>query len=261
MSLIGEERKAYILQLIQSEGKVITNELVEVLQVSSETIRRYLEDLEEANKLKRVYGGAVRVNRSREEPSHLIREVLHADEKRRIGKAAAALVQDNEVIFIDDGSTTLQMIEHLLDKTNLTILTNSFPALYSLIDYKNRELYTGELFFIGGKVSSMQFRVVGSLAEKLVTNFYADKAFISIDGMMIDKGITAFDEERGKFARKLMEHAKTNIVVSDHSKIGMVQFHKMSDLQDIDIIVSGVPAPEAWKPELEHMGVAWIASE
>lgn len=261
MSLIGEERKEYILNQINSEGKVITNELVEVLQVSSETVRRYLEDLEESNKLKRVYGGAVKVNRSREEPSHLNRKVLNVEEKRKIGKAAAALAQDNEVIFIDDGSTTLQMIEHLLDKENLTILTNSIPALHSLIEYKNRELYSGEIFFIGGKVSSLQSRVVGSLAEKMVEHFYADKAFISIDGMMIDKGITSFDEKRGQLAKKMMEHAKMSIVVSDHSKIGMVQFYKMADLRDIDVIVSNVTAPEEWEAELEQMHVEWITSE
>ncbi|NOV01115.1 DeoR/GlpR family DNA-binding transcription regulator [Paenibacillus planticolens] len=261
MSLIGEERKEYILNQIHSEGKVITNELVEVLQVSSETVRRYLEELEETNKLKRVYGGAVKINRSREEPSHLNREVLHADEKRKIGKAAAALAGDNEVIFIDDGSTTLQLIEHLLDKQNLTILTNSIPALDALIDYKNRELYCGEIFFIGGKVSSLQSRVAGTLAEKMVEQFYADKAFISIDGIMIDKGITSFDEKRGQLARKMMEHARMNIVVTDHSKIGMVQFYKMANLQEIDVIVSGVPAPEDWEDELEQIRVEWIVSE
>ncbi|NQX67161.1 DeoR/GlpR transcriptional regulator [Paenibacillus alba] len=261
MSLIGEERKEYILNQINSEGKVTTNELVEVLRVSAETIRRYLEDLEEDNKLKRVYGGAVKINRSREEPSHMNREVLNADEKRKIGKAAAALVEDNEVIFIDDGSTTLQMVEHLLDKEYLTILTNSIPALFALIDYKNRDLYSGEIIFIGGKVSSLQSRVVGSLAESMVEHFYADKAFISIDGMMIDKGVTSFDEERGQLARKMMEHARMNIVVADHSKIGLVQFYKMSDLQGIDIIVSGVPAPDDWKAELERVCAQWIVSE
>ncbi|GGI45557.1 DeoR family transcriptional regulator [Paenibacillus marchantiophytorum] len=261
MSLIGESRKEYILNQINSEGKVITHELVDVFQVSSETVRRYLEDLEETNQLKRVYGGAVKISRSREEPSHLNREVLHVDEKRKIGQAAALLVEDNEVIFIDDGSTTLQMIEHLLHKQDLTILTNSIPALFSLIDYKNRDLYSGEIFFIGGKVSSLQSRVVGSLAEKLVEHFYADKAFISIDGIMIDKGITSFDEERGQLVRKMMEHAKMSVVVADHSKIGMVQFYKMSDLKEIDVIVSGVPAPEEWKAELDRVSVEWIASE
>lgn len=79
MSLIGEERKQFILQLLNSRGKVRTNELVEKLQVSAESIRRYLEELEAENKLKRVYGGAIKLNIDRVEPSLLTREVLHAD--------------------------------------------------------------------------------------------------------------------------------------------------------------------------------------
>ncbi|MFC5447440.1 DeoR/GlpR family DNA-binding transcription regulator [Paenibacillus aestuarii] len=260
MSLIGEERKNFILNQLNLEGKVKTNELVDKLGVSSESIRRYLEELEAENKLKRVYGGAVKINLSREEPSHLKREVLHADEKRRIGRAAATLVEDNDVIFIDDGSTTLQIIEYLLNKKQITVLTNSVAALYLLIDYKNKELFSGDIFFIGGKVSSEQSRVVGALAEKMVENFYADKAFISIDGMMLDKGITSFDEERGQLAQKLMAHAKSSIVVTDSSKFGLVQFYKIADLKHIDMIVSDVPAPKEWEEELAHKDVAWITA-
>ncbi len=260
MSLIGEERKDYILNKLNLEGKVKTNELVDNLNVSSETIRRYLEDLEEENKLKRVYGGAVKINLSREEPSHLKREVLYADEKRRIGRAAATLVEDNDVIFIDDGTTTIHMIDYLLNKKNIKVITISVPALYLLIDYKNKELFSGDIFFIGGKVSSFQSRVVGSLAEKMVENFYADKAFISIDGIMMENGITGFDEERGQLAKKMMAHSKHNIVVTDHSKFGSVQFYKMADLTEIDIIVSDVPAPKEWEDDLAKKNVTWIAS-
>ncbi|MZQ82189.1 DeoR family transcriptional regulator [Paenibacillus sp. 5J-6] len=261
MSLIGEERKDYILNLLNLEGKVKTTDLVDNLNVSSETIRRYLEELEEENKLKRVYGGAVKINISREEPSHLKREVLHAEEKRIIGRSAATLVEDNEVIFIDDGSTTLHIIDYLLNKKNLTVLTNSVPALYLLIDYKNKELLSGDIFFIGGKVSSLQSRVVGSMAEKMIENFYVDKAFISIDGIMLGKGITSFDEERGQFARKLIDQSKISVVVTDSSKFGQVQFYKIADFNKIDIIVSNVDAPKEWKEQLTQKDITWIQAE
>ncbi len=74
------------------------------------------------------------------------------------------------------------MIDYLLNKKNLTVLTTSIPALYLLIDYKNKELYSGDIYLLGGKVNSMHSRVTGSLAEKMVENFYADKAFLSVDG-------------------------------------------------------------------------------
>ncbi|GGI44425.1 DeoR family transcriptional regulator [Paenibacillus marchantiophytorum] len=260
MSLIGEERKDYILNQLNLEGKVKTNDLVDTLNVSSETIRRYLEELEEENKLKRVYGGAVKINLSREEPSHLKREVLHAEAKRKIGRAAATLVEDNDVIFIDDGTTTLHMIDYLLNKKNLTVLTISIPVLYLLIDYKNKELFSGEIYFLGGKVNAVHSRVAGSLAEQMVEHFYADKAFLSVDGMMLDRGITGFDESKGRMTQQFMRHAKQNIALSDQSKFGSVQFYKIADLKVLDIIVSDVPAPKEWEAHLADKNVTWITA-
>lgn len=184
MSLIGEKRKQFILNQLNAKGHVKTFELVAELGVSSETVRRYLEELESENRLKRKYGGAIKINLGAEEPSYLKREVLHAEEKRRIGQAAAALVEDNDIIFIDDGTTPLQMIAYLTNKTHLTVLTMSMPALHALVEYQNKGLFTGDIYFIGGKVNVKHSRVSGSIAEKMASLFHVDKAFVSIDGIV-----------------------------------------------------------------------------
>lgn len=261
MSLIGEERKDYILHVLNLEGKVKTYDLVDKLKVSSETIRRYMEELEEQNLLKRVYGGAVKVDLAREEPPHIKREITHADEKKRIGRAAASLIEDNDVIYIDDGTTTQQVVHFLLGKKNITVLTVSVPTLHFLIDYKNKELFTGDIYFIGGRVNALHSRVSGSFAEKMVESFYADKAFISIDGMMMEQGITSFDPDRGQLARKMMGQSKTNIVLTDHSKFGAVQFHKIADWKEIDIVISNVNVPQEWEAYLTGFDVNWICAE
>ncbi|BBI35933.1 DeoR/GlpR family DNA-binding transcription regulator [Cohnella abietis] len=261
MSLIGEERKDYILQQLNLEGKVKTYDLVEKLKVSSEMIRRYLEELEEDNKLKRVYGGAIKINVAREEPIYFKREVLFSEEKRRIGRAAASLVEDNDVVFIDDGTTTLQIIDYLLNKKNITVLTISVAGLYMLIDYNNRGLFNGEIYFIGGKIDSSQSRSSGTFAEKMVESFYADKAYISIDGMMVDKGITGFDVQRGQLARKMIERSKQTIVVTDQSKFGQMQFFKIADLKEIDLIISDISAPKEWIAPLHDKHVTWIEAK
>ena len=258
MSLIGEKRKAYILNQLNAKGQVKTFELVQELGVSAETIRRYLEELESEQRLKRKYGGAIKLNLGAEEPSYLKREVLNAEEKRRIGQAAATLVEDNDIIFIDDGSTPLQMIEYLMDKGNLTVLTMSMPALHALVEYQNKGLFTGEIYFIGGKVNSKHARVTGSIAEKMVSLFHVDKAFISIDGMVLDSGITAFDAERGQLASKIMENANTSIVMADNSKIGQVRLYKMADWRSIDVVICDAGIPSGWQKTLEKNGVTWI---
>lgn len=261
MSLIGEERKDTILNMLNYAGKVRTNELVEKLRVSSETIRRYLEELENENQLKRVYGGAIKINYDREEPSHLMREVSHADEKRRIGRAAASLVQDNDIIVIDDGTTTLHMLHFLVNRKNLKLITISVPALNLMMEYHNKEMFSGEIYFIGGRVQPKHFRTAGTLAENMMQGFFVDKAFISIDGILAQHGISSYDCEKAMIAKRIIENAKENIVLTDHSKIGVSTFYKVADLKQIDTVISNVAAPHEWLHELDAKGVNWIVAD
>nr|WP_194247238.1 DeoR/GlpR family DNA-binding transcription regulator [Brevibacillus borstelensis] len=261
VSLNGEERKKIILQLLDAQGKVRTNDLVEALQVSSESIRRYLEELEAEKKLKRVYGGAVKLRQERAEPSHLSREVLRAEEKKRIGRAAAALVQDQDTIIIDEGTTPLQMIEFLVDRKELVIITSSVTALSMLVSYQNQGLLSAELFFLGGKVNAKHHRVAGPFAESMMSNFYVDKAFLSVDGIMMDRGITCYELERALLAKRYIEHASEVIVMADHSKIGTSTLCQVSDLSAIDMVICDEAAPEEWLSDLEMNRVAWIKAE
>lgn len=261
MSLVGEERKEMILNILNFSGKVRTNELVDKLQVSSETIRRYLEELEGEQKLKRVYGGAIKINYDREEPSHWKREVLYAEEKERIGRTAAQLVQNNDIIVIDDGTTTQQMIPFLVHKHNLTVFTGSIPALTLLMDYHNKGLLSGEIYFIGGKVQAKHLRTSGSLSVKMIDHFQFDKAFLSIDGISMRQGITSYDVEKSLVVHKYIENAKTSIVLTDQSKIGLGTFYKIADLKEVDIIISGLAAPKDWTAQLEAKDINWIVAE
>ncbi|MGG0940087.1 DeoR/GlpR family DNA-binding transcription regulator [Brevibacillus centrosporus] len=261
MSLFGEERKQIILQLVNANGKVRTNDLVEKLQVSSESIRRYLEELESVKKLKRVYGGAVKLNLDRTEPSHMSREVLRAEEKKRIGRAAADLVQDNDTIVIDEGTTPLQMITFLSTKKDLTILTSSITALNMLIEYQNGGLLSAEIYFLGGKVNAKHHRVGGSFAEQTMKGFFVDKAFLSVDGLLIHKGITCYDPERAVLAKRFIENANESIILADHSKIGISTLSKVAELKEIDIVISDTKAPADWSKELQAHNVTWLVAE
>ncbi|MWV43747.1 DeoR family transcriptional regulator [Paenibacillus sp. HJL G12] len=261
MSLVGEERKTFIMDLLNLEGQVKTFDLVHRLDVSSETIRRYLEELENENRLKRVYGGAVKINLNGGEPSYLKREVLNAEVKKLIGKAAVSLVEDNDVIFIDDGTTPLQMIHFLMNRSNLTVLTMSMPALHLLIEYKNKELFSGEIYLIGGKVNATHSRVTGSIAEKMVSLFNPNKAFISIDGITLNKGVTAFDPDRGQLANRVIENSKQTIIMTDDTKIGLTQLYRMADWRDIDVVISNAALPKGWESTLNDNDVTWIKAE
>jgi len=261
VSLVGEERKEHILHLLNLHNKVRTHELVEHFEVSSETIRRYLEELEQENKLKRVYGGAVKFDLMREEPSPFNREVTKAEEKKRIGRAAAAMVRDNDVIVIDDGTTTLQMINYLANKRNLTVLTPSVPALSLLIEYKNKEMFSGDIYFIGGKINAKHYRTSGSVAESMMESFYVDKAFVAVDGLHPQSGLTSYDAERGLLVRKFMEHAAQTVALMDHTKNGKTHFYKISDLKEIHAVICDAEHPPEWNGDFEAIDTKWIVAE
>jgi DeoR family fructose operon transcriptional repressor len=260
MSLEGEQRKDYILTIIESEGKVKTDDLVKRFSVSSETIRRYLEDLESEGKLRKVYGGAVKIDIAQDEPPHLTREVLRAEEKRRIGKAAAALIQDGESVFIDEGTTTLQMVEHLPGKKRITVITNSVPTLSRFLLLDQKDIFHCELIFIGGNVQMKHLRIVGSIAEQMLDRLQADKAFITVDGVSLRKGLTAIDVGKACLSRRMLAHARQSIVMADDSKLGIDHFYKIADLKEVHTFVCNGEMPTEWQQEVVKEGIRWIVA-
>ena len=261
MSLLGEERKDYILKIIDEKGKVKANELALELNVSTETIRRDLDQLETKNQLKKVYGGAVKVETDLIEPSQYARENIRIEEKRRIGRAAAQLINDNEIVIVDEGSTTLQMINYLTDKKNITLITNSVPALMLLIDYKIKGLFHGQFIFIGGEVDAEHLRVSGMIAKQFMNNFYADKAFISIHGVTKDYGVTSYNSNEAILSMKFMECAREKIVLFDHSKVGLRKHYKIAELSEFDTLICDEAVPSDWKEELAEKGIEWIVAD
>ncbi|ACS98897.1 DeoR/GlpR family DNA-binding transcription regulator [Paenibacillus sp. JDR-2] len=258
MSLAGEERRNRILEMLGIKGKVNVNELARQFEVTTETIRRDLDDLEKSGKLKKVYGGAVKL-KTEIEPAYSEREIIYAEEKQAIGMLAAGLVEDNDVLVIDEGSTAMQIIPHLTDKRNLTILVCSIPTLTLLLEYQRNGLIDGRTIFIGGEVNPKHLRVSGPIAEKMMEDFYVNKAFVSVDGVSLENGLTGFDYERALFTRKLMLCSQTKVVVADSSKIGKRTVARIADLSDVDYVVSNSEPPTGWNGILQDKGVTWLS--
>ena len=258
MSLVGEERKKHIIELIEAHDKVTVDHLADTFDVSRETIRRYLNELEAQGKLKKVYGGAIKVSYGRIEPAYTERETKHIAEKTMIGKKAAELIQPNEFIFLDEGSTTLQIVPHLLSIKELTIITNSFSIINLLMEYEKQHEFTGKIIFLGGEVNSKHQRVCGTFSEKMLENFYVDKAFISIDGITIDHGITSLDSAKATLSSRIIAMAKDCCVVADHSKVGVRDYYRIADLKDIDYIICDKQPPASWQSYLKSNQTSWI---
>lgn len=249
MSLLAEERKRIILELLEECEQVRVADLAQQFNVSTETIRRYLEELEAENKLKKVYGGAVKVEKESEEPTLYEREILRIEEKKRIARKAVEFIEDGDVIVIDEGTTTYQMVYGLCDKLGITVITNSFPVSSLLISYANRNLYKGELIFIGGKVQFNHYRSSSSISEKMAKEFFPDKVFLSADGLIPDKGVMSYNLDKKMLSQIYLENATKSFLLLDHSKLGTKASYRMANISDLDYILSDVPIPAEWNRE------------
>ena len=130
------ERQKQILSLLTKQGRLSVTEIVEQFSISEATARRDLESLASQGKVQRVHGGVIAVEQAPPELPILERENEQADEKTRIGRAAANLIADNETVFLGSGTTVLEVARNLRDRKNLTVITNSLPVLNALAGHQ-----------------------------------------------------------------------------------------------------------------------------
>lgn len=257
MSLASEERKTIILSLLNEQGRVIASDLAKRFEVSTETVRRDLDDLEKESKLKKVYGGAVKV-KVEVEPTLFERSTIYLEAKEKIGYLASTLIEDRDVIFIDEGTTALQIIPHLIHKNHVKVITSSISALLALMDLQKKEQFNGTIMILGGEVSTKHLRVTGSMAESNMKDIFVNKAFLTVDGISLKKGFTSYDHEKSSLTRKWMSQSNTTIIIADSSKWNKISMVRIGDFKDADIIVSEKAPPEEWLAESARYQVDWL---
>ncbi|QUW21507.1 DeoR/GlpR transcriptional regulator [Sporosarcina sp. Marseille-Q4063] len=260
MSFLAEERQKIILEEIDIYGKVHVIPLAKRFNVSNETIRRDLEALVKTNKLKRVYGGAVKTSYPDGEPPYQQREIINFDAKQAIGKEAASLINDGDTIFLDTGTTILELARFIQGNKRVTIITNSLPTANLIKESLAQRIFTGKLIILGGEVSAEQQSISGYLCEEMLKKFYVDKAFISVGGISIQTGISDYDLTESKISEIATSMSKEVIVLADHSKIGVQSFSFISAIDMVNVIICDKKPTSAWNKVLERQGVTWITA-
>ncbi|EOD00604.1 DeoR/GlpR family DNA-binding transcription regulator [Caldisalinibacter kiritimatiensis] len=230
--MFAEERKAKIIDKLKNTGSVKVASLSKQFNVSEATIRRDLQELENKGLLSRSHGGAVLLEHTKFEPTFTEKESKFSDEKSRIGKKAASLIEEGDTIVIDSGTTTSYIVNNIEAK-NITIVTNS---LYVLNELGKREDI--DVIGVGGSIKQKTQAFVGPLAEATLKKLRVDKAFIGANGICYDNGITTPDIIECKIKSTMIEIAREVILVSDSSKFGKVTFSKIADIEEIDLIIT-----------------------
>ncbi|GAA0372518.1 DeoR/GlpR family DNA-binding transcription regulator [Alkalibacterium iburiense] len=223
--MLTVERHQYILNKLYHVQAVTVQELVEELGHSESTIRRDLRQLEEQNQLVRVHGGAKRLRKTVSEASMEEKSVKNSQEKKRIATYASTLIKDKEVIFLDAGTTTYEMIPFLKGK-DITVVTNGVPHALSLSEHRIPTI------LIGGRIKQNTRAIIGPIAEKQLEQFHFSKAFLGMNGVDLTYGLTTTDVEEASIKNKAMNQANQSFVLADHSKLKEVSAVKVADIDD-----------------------------
>jgi len=230
--MFAQERKSKILDSLNKNGKVKVCDLSQIYEVSEVTIRRDLQELEEAELIKRVHGGAVLNDSTKFEPTFSEKIDKFYDEKESVGKLAASMILDGDTVVLDAGTTTLNISRYITAK-NITVLTNSVDIAFELAKKQNVEVIV-----TGGTLRWETRALVGPVADNTFKSFRVDKSFIGANGVCIINGLTTPNIIEANTKREMIKIAKKIIVVCDHTKFSKVSFAKIVDLDSIDIIIT-----------------------
>lgn len=244
------ERRNDIIEKIKTQRMVKVSELVQEYEVSIETVRRDLEDLEKKGYLRRVYGGAVLMGLYGEEPTYEHREIINYEQKAAIGKAAAGFINDGDTVIMDLGTTTLEVVKQLKGKANLTIITNATQIACAAVD-----LPGCKVILLGGVMRQGELSVSGSLTDGNLARFYANKAVIGVGGITVKTGVTDYHVTEAGTRREMIRRADKIIAVADYSKFGVTALNAICPVQDITALVTDWTTPEQTIEEYEGMGV------
>ncbi len=254
--LIPAQRRERIREYIEIHRIVRSADLCDMLGVSEATIRRDLEWLEEQGVLERTHGGAILSQRIPYEPQYAQRAQIRPTEKRKIGVAAASLVESGDVIFANSGTTTTQVITHLPSKPGLQVITNNVRAVLEAGDCGF------EVRLLGGTFYPRASSVVGHQATDMLRRTYASKTFIGVEGISPRYGCTVPDEREARVVQLMIERTRGPVMlVADHSKWGAVSNFQVASIDRIHRLITDGGLPPNARAELAARSIELLTAD
>ncbi|MEM9888154.1 MAG: DeoR/GlpR family DNA-binding transcription regulator [Bacteroidota bacterium] len=229
--MLKQERQATILKEINVHNKVLSSDLSAKLAVSEDTIRRDLNELAEAGKVTKVYGGAL--SKSYHLSSYPKTKVYAYEAKNKIAQKAAALLHDGMFILISGGTTCREFARNIPQDLNATVFTISLPTAMQLLEHPNLEVV-----FLGGKLSkNAQLAVTGEVLKQL-HSIRMDYCFTGLNGLDPKKGMTDNDWEVVQVTQAMMQASDQVVALTIAEKLHSVQRMKVCNLNQLDVLVT-----------------------
>jgi DeoR family fructose operon transcriptional repressor len=232
------ERRRQIVASARRDGQVAVVGLAEQLSVAQETIRRDLADLERQGLLRRVHGGAFPAERISFEGDVAIRTERNPEEKARIGQRAVAEAEGAEVIYIDEGSTPIQLARALDPDRPLTVVTSSIPVITAV--HMHPQIST---ILLGGAVRSRSMATTGDWTARMLAELVIDVAFVGTNGFTIAHGLTCPDLGVAAVKRAAISAARRSVLIADSARFGTDSFACFATVSDVDTVITGANAP------------------
>ena len=255
-NILIKKRRDDICKLLKEKNILSISELSSILNIPKITIRRDLDYLAKGKKIKKTHGGAI-IERAKDyEPPYMIRSLEMIEQKKAIGKLAASLIPESSLIFIDVGTTLLELAKNLPTDKNISVITNWIPITKEL----GKKMFSN-LFLLGGKVNCREMSIIGNYPLQFLDNFNIETCFIGVGGISINHGLTDYTFEEIEMKKQMIQRAKKRIVLADHKKFNRLAPIKICDLSNIDIIITSEGLDEQYRKNIEEFGVKVVIAK
>ena len=247
--MLTSQRKTHILDTLKRDGQIVAKTFAQQLGLSEDTIRRDLRELAADGRLQRVHGGAL--PSSPAIANFAARKSISPGPKAAIGRAAAALVRSGQVVFLDGGTTTAQLVRHLPLDLRATVVTHSPSIAIELVDHAQIEV-----ILIGGRLFPHSVVTVGASTQEAVCRIQADVFFLGVTGVHPVRGLTTGDFEEARIKAAIIATAAETIVLASNEKLNAVSPYVIAPLADASGIVLDAEAAPEFIAQCQNLGLA-----
>jgi len=253
-TLSNYERQLELARVLERVGRISIAEICEQFNISEATARRDLDVLSEQGLLHRVHGGAVLIRQAAPEEPILRRSHDQEEEKGRIGRATAALVQDGETVLLGSGTTVLQVAKHLVTR-NIMVITNSLPVINLMSDKENITLIA-----LGGMLRDSELSFIGHITEQALTEVRADKVIIGTRAISLEQGLTNDYLPETLTDRAILNAGRETIIIGDHTKCGVMSHAFLAPLTAMHTLVTDNKTDQEFIEMLRRQGINVIVA-
>lgn len=245
------ERQQNICKILDKNGSVSISELIREFNVSAETIRRDLLQLERTGKLRRIHGGAIPLGGIKKRETLSVRLGEYEKEKEELSQTAVSLISEGDIIALDCGSTAIKLCEAIVRKfDSLTIITAGIDNFNILRQAKNINI-----ILIGGNFDPEENMFYGRTSLEMIRRYHVSKCFILPMAVSLKNGIAGYGDEFANMQEAYMEISDKTIILADSGKFEKNAFEKLTDMKKCFTYVTDSGLPDVIREEYKENGI------